>query len=490
MEEKWFLVPLFLIIISLSWAQDANTYIVKGEQLIEKGEYDAAIKQFQRALELDPNSQRAKLDLKSARLIRAGIYLSKRKYDEAIEEYRNVLALNPKDPQAQFNLGVAYMWKEDWKRAEAELERVLALKPDMTEPEGAFIVSSTYNALGKIAFKKRDYNKALANYQRALQIHPENGDAHYNLGELYEKREEYEKAIREYKLAISINEYDIDSYIRLSNLYYTKRMYREGISTLKSLLNIQPNDVGAHYNLGNFYYRAGDKKAALMSWFRVSMLSPRGDYAKFANKFIFDTVMELKQESEDPALLAFLDAWLSIKDGDYEASLERYKRAVEMDRTNAVASIMLAEMHIHLGNYALAVDTLERTAELNPLFAPIYNDLGIAYGHLGKIDMAIEAYKRAINVAPNMVEIYANLGKLYNELGRSEEAIETLEEAVRQDPDFALAHLYLGDAYSQKKDYGNALYHWRKVVDLAPGSDLASLARRYMDKIRREPLTR
>ena len=81
--------------------KDAKFYVDRGIAYGEKGEYDQAIADFNRALEVDPKSA-------SAYYNRGIGYWRKGQRDLAISDYTKALGINPKDADAYYYRGIAY----------------------------------------------------------------------------------------------------------------------------------------------------------------------------------------------------------------------------------------------------------------------------------------------------------------------------------------------------------------------------------------------
>ncbi len=102
--------------------------------LVAIGQFDEAIAEAQRALELDP------LSLNYSRFLGICFYFARR-YDEAVEQYREALELEPNDPATHEVLGEAYERKEMYGEAVAEWQRAATLVGD---DELAAILRSAY----------------------------------------------------------------------------------------------------------------------------------------------------------------------------------------------------------------------------------------------------------------------------------------------------------------------------------------------------------
>ncbi len=103
------------------------------------GRFDEAIKESQRAVELDPLSLIINADLGSTLMIA-------RRYDDAIAQLRRTLALDGNFAYAHWNLGEALYLKGDTAGAIAEYEKARALDND---PEILALLGRTYAETGR-----------------------------------------------------------------------------------------------------------------------------------------------------------------------------------------------------------------------------------------------------------------------------------------------------------------------------------------------------
>jgi TonB family protein len=99
---------------------DFTFYQKRADENIGKGEYDLAIVDYNKAVELNPKSVPAYFN-------RARAFYFKRDFAEAIESYSKVIELTPKDSVVFYNRGVAYEKMGDALKAAEDYEKALAL---------------------------------------------------------------------------------------------------------------------------------------------------------------------------------------------------------------------------------------------------------------------------------------------------------------------------------------------------------------------------
>lgn len=112
------------------------------------------------------------------------------KLDEAITAYRECLRLDPQFPNARYDLGVVLGDAGHYQEAEACLQAVLEKEPERVE---------AINSLAYIAYRQRRPEQAIAHYEQALAIRPDNATAHFNLGLALLLLGDYQRGFDEYE---------------------------------------------------------------------------------------------------------------------------------------------------------------------------------------------------------------------------------------------------------------------------------------------------
>jgi tetratricopeptide (TPR) repeat protein len=96
-------------------------------------------------------------------------------YEQAIENYRKALEIRPNNAKAQFNIGDAYYAKQSYDTAYKEFQKVLDISPD------AKLKSDAVYNMGNCLLAQNKYYDAFNIYKVSLKLNPENENALYNL---------------------------------------------------------------------------------------------------------------------------------------------------------------------------------------------------------------------------------------------------------------------------------------------------------------------
>ena len=141
-----------------------------GDVYSREGNYQLAIRAFQRAIQLNPTHVGAYHNLGLA-------YLRIGDFDQAIVWFKKATVIYPL-PESFNDMGVAYFQKGDFEKAEEQFRKMIELDP--SNPVG-------YNFLGILFFKQNKREEARQVWQKALELNPSAKGARENLQLLEQK---------------------------------------------------------------------------------------------------------------------------------------------------------------------------------------------------------------------------------------------------------------------------------------------------------------
>lgn len=175
------------------WASE----LIKGDQIGE------AISVLSRALELSPSSRVIHYDLGTA-------YDVSGQYEKAIEQYNKVLEIDPSFVAAKSNiascinnLGAEQIRNRNWKDSIELCEQALQWDPDCWEARKN-LESATFG-LGREKHQAGLLDDATTHYKAVLDMNPNNLDAYNNLGLVFYEKRMYKNALAQFQAALHIN---------------------------------------------------------------------------------------------------------------------------------------------------------------------------------------------------------------------------------------------------------------------------------------------
>jgi tetratricopeptide (TPR) repeat protein len=159
--------------------------------------FDEAMTHLQKAVEIHPR-------FKNAYLLMGNSYNYKKDFEKAIENYKKCLEIEPDDKDAKHNLSITYRYygiyyleqKKDIPNAIRCLEEVYKYKPDDIE---------SIRMLGLAAGLKGDHSKAIEHLTKVIQKLPNDAKAYYDLSIAYASLNNVQKSAEMRQKAAALN---------------------------------------------------------------------------------------------------------------------------------------------------------------------------------------------------------------------------------------------------------------------------------------------
>ena len=171
---------------------------------IKKGYFKSAIYDFDMALTFNKSGD--------AYYNRGNAYRDLKDYRAAISDYSKAIEINPNDYEAYHNRGNANIDLKNYKKGFSDYKKALELKPNF------YLV---YFNRGNAYRDTEKYKKAISDYTKAIEIIPNFLDAYFNSGSIkLFKTKDYLAAISDFNRAIEINPRD-------TNLYFLRALAKE-----------------------------------------------------------------------------------------------------------------------------------------------------------------------------------------------------------------------------------------------------------------------
>jgi tetratricopeptide (TPR) repeat protein len=136
------------------------------------------------------------------------------------------------------------------------------------EREGLLTQDKTRSAVphlrrGYAYFEKNRLSNALEEFDRAVEIDPDNPDAYYWRARALTQAGRYDRAEKDLKKAVDLNPRFAAAYDTMGWLYMQQRQWDKGIAALDRSIELKPDNGWAYTNRGYMYRQKGDLKQAL-----------------------------------------------------------------------------------------------------------------------------------------------------------------------------------------------------------------------------------
>ena len=204
--------------------------------------------------------------------------LDQKKLDAAQSVFAEVIDSNNQNSEAFFHLANIFHMKGEIGKAIKAFNKVLAFDPDHTD--AAISLSVLYNDIGQYEEAKNIFNRA----NNRVKNDPTKSDdvhinrkfslKHYELADLYVTYNRYDEALFEYNKAIDLNPENLEARVKISKVYAKKGYASRALEELVKLKNEQPSYLPARLALGVLYYGSGKVIEAQGEWNKVLSKDP------------------------------------------------------------------------------------------------------------------------------------------------------------------------------------------------------------------------
>ncbi|MBN2440116.1 MAG: tetratricopeptide repeat protein [Spirochaetales bacterium] len=319
--------------------ESAESYVLTGDLRYRWGDYDDAITEYKKALELNPNSQKI-----------WNLILNTTKRRDAYQHQQWALD---------------YWENGNFIDARTYWDEAIAICEAIQDKE------SVKEILIQIADKMYDwsfYNDAIDVYKQVLEIDPGHYASYISLSNCYKANGDYEEAIRWVEKGILVDPGDAWGYNILGYIYLKQKDLSKSIDELKKAIQLDSRYKYPNYNLASAYVLKGNFPEARNYLERALEIDK--DYWDARNDLvaiecIFETTRLLELNSNN--LTARLRYARSLFDlNDYDASIKELNRALKMKRNNAKVLKYLGYAYTRKKEYKEGHDYLTKAYNIDP----------------------------------------------------------------------------------------------------------------------------
>ena len=399
--------------------------------------------------------------------LRGACFAGLGEHDDAVKDYEKALTINPDYFKAHFNLGGTLQELDKLDLAIKSYERAIKIEPNYAE---------AHNNLGNVFKDFGKFDEAIKSYERAKAINPSYLEAHYSLGNTFQNLNRLDDAIKCYKEVLTIKPDFAEMHNNLGALLQQHGEIGSAVDHLESALVLKPDFPEAYNNLGNALKDLNQLDKAVRCYEQA--LTIKADYAE-ASFNLGNIFQELKQF--DKALIQYqktLDIKLDYAEvhnnlgvtfmelDQLDASVKCFKKALSFDQDYPEAYYNLASSFLAHGEFDNAIIQYEKALTLKPKYAEAHNNLGIAFKELGQLDKAVKSYKSALTIKSDYAEAQNNLGNALKSLGKPYESIKCYKKTLTIKPDYAEAYNNLGITLMELGQLNEAIKSFRKALTI------------------------
>ena len=211
-------------------------------------------------------------------------------------------------------------------------------------------VPFAYYGRGSALYEMGRTDKALEDYDKAIELDPSYAKAYAARGVVFEKIGQVDKAIADFGKAIVLEPLDAQTYNNRGAIFEKMGQFNKAIADYDKVIDLDPDKSQSYNNRG----------------------------------IVFE------------------------KMGQFDKAIANYDRAVGLNPSNADLYYNRGNAYDALGWFGKAIADYDKAIALNPRDSQAYNNRGLVFEKMGELDKAITDFDRAVALDPSNAEAYDN----------------------------------------------------------------------------------
>lgn len=282
-------------------------------------------------------------------------YASKNDYDRAIADYDRSIEIDPTSPRTFDLRGNAYRDRHDADHAIADFDQAIKLDPNY---------AVAFRDRGLAYRAKHDYDHALVDYTEALRIDPGNREAINERGLTYDNKGDYDRAIADFSEAVRIDPTFAQGFVNRGIVYGIKGNFDRAKSDYDAAIALRPDQAGYYSDRAYVWMRKGDFEQAFADVERGLQIAPNAAY-----------LINMRGE-----------IWRAK--GDLDHAIADYTLALSRQRGFALAYVNRGVAYRMKGDLDRAIADFDEVIRRYPTFGTAYSERGLTFKAQGAADRA------------------------------------------------------------------------------------------------------
>jgi eukaryotic-like serine/threonine-protein kinase len=261
----------------------ADGHICLGTLAQQTGKPAEAASEFQKALQLEPASDRASMGLAKA-------YEKLNQPEKAEAVYQQGVALHPNNPRAYDGLGAFYFRTGDYAKAELMFRTATEKDPQSFR---------SYSNLAAALMSQEKDAEAVAVLKKSIALRP-TADGHSNLGIALFRVRQFDDAANEFRRSLQIAQDAYDSWSFLGDAEYygghrdqAMKDYKKGVELATAQLKASPNDASILGDIAGMYSMLGDASQAIDFMNRALAINHTDNVLMFNAALLYNQLHQL-----------------------------------------------------------------------------------------------------------------------------------------------------------------------------------------------------
>ena len=171
-----------------------------------------------------------------------------------------------------------------------------------------------FNNRGAFYANTKKYDRALKDYDKAIETDPALAMPHFNRGRIFELKKDLKRALDEYTRSIELDPNYLDAYLSRGGVLFTLKYKDQAMADYGKAVEVAPHSAAAYVGRGFMYKELEDYEAALADYSKAIELDPKSVTAYRYRAYLyyklgrggaarddFNRILELDPDDKDAA---------------------------------------------------------------------------------------------------------------------------------------------------------------------------------------------
>ncbi|MFP4061006.1 MAG: tetratricopeptide repeat protein, partial [Bacteroidales bacterium] len=299
-----------------------------------------------------------------------------------------------------------------------------------------------YYKAGNDFLENGNYQDAIAQYTKAVDISPDYVKAYLERANAYELMGNLEKAAEDYKRATIFMPKETDVFYHTGRLYNDLGRYLEALEMLNIALELKSSNMAA----------LQEKIIALTA------MEQYVDALEVCNRALF-----LKENELNLYLTGIVQEELN----NLEEAENHFSKSISKEKEFTDSYISLADLQVRLDKSAEALENINKALDLEPKNTEALFVRSKVYVKLLDYAKAVNDISTNILIEPDKEKWYFVRGTYYQHFTQHQNAINDFNKVLSMNDKYAEGYYKRAESYEEIANFNAAIKDYEKLIDLS-----------------------